>query len=371
MSSNSLDLAGTILRPKMPELDTIRGLAILGVFLYHALYHQSDLADWPRASRLFLTASWPGQMGVNLFFVLSGFLITGILVDSRCQPGYYVRFYKRRALRILPVYFVMVFVLALTRFAPLSSLALSLFYLTNVARLFGLPTGYPVLWSLAVEEQFYLLWPVFCRNFTARRLTLICSGIILLSPVSRYVSLLSTAAGNTDFHIHEYTWNSMDGLACGALLALSLREYQVTRRKLAQTSGVVLVLSLLAWCFAIPLGILSRQSSFGASFQVSFLNFGFTGLLGLFLAIGSGERAKMVQITALQFLGYISYGLYLFHFFLLRMYDRIVAERWSYIQRPGDMGHLLLRMLVVGALSVILAYLSRKYFEERFLRLKG
>lgn len=371
MISNSPDAAGTILRPKMPELDTIRGLAILGVFAYHALYRHSDPANWPRASRLFLTATWPGQMGVNLFFVLSGFLITGILVDTQFRPGYYVRFYKRRALRILPIYFVMVFILALTRSAPLSSLALSLLYLTNLARLFGLPTGYAVLWSLAVEEQFYLLWPLFCRNFTIRRLMMICSGIILLSPLFRYVSLLLTTTRGMDFHIHEYTWNSMDGLACGALLALGLREYQVSRSRLAQTCGVVLTISFLAWCFTIPLGILSRQTAVGAAFQVTLLNFGFTGLLLLFLVVGSGEYAKMVQISVLQFLGYISYGLYLFHTFLLSMYDKVVAARWHYVQRAGDIGHLLVRMAVVGALSVALAYLSRKYFEEEFLRLKG
>jgi peptidoglycan/LPS O-acetylase OafA/YrhL len=309
-------------------------------------------------------------MGVNLFFVLSGFLITGILVDSQSQPRYYIRFYKRRALRILPVYFVMVIILALTQFAPLPSLALSLVYLTNVARLFGLPTGYAVLWSLAVEEQFYLLWPLFCRNFTRRKLMMIGMGIILLSPVSRYVSLLLTTPKSMDFHIHEYTWNSMDGLACGALLALSLREYQLTRIKLAQTCGALLIISFLTWCFAIPLGILSRQTSVGAAFQVTLANFSFTGLLGLFLVVGSGEHAKMVQIAILQFLGYISYGLYLFHVFLLRTYDRVVVEQWRYVQRAGDIGHLVVRMVVVGALSVTLAYLSRKYFEEKFLRLK-
>lgn len=162
----------------------------------------------------------------------------------------------------------------------------------------------------------------------------------------------------------------MDGLACGALLALGLREYQVSRSRLAQTCGAVLTLSLLAWCFAIPLGILSRQTAVGAAFQVTLLNFGFTGLLLLFLVVGAGEYARLVQISVLQFLGYISYGLYLFHTFLFWMYDKVVAARWHYLQRAGDIGHLLVRMVVVGALSVALAYLSRKYFEEKFLRLK-
>src|ERR1700722_19067474 len=114
MTSNSPHSRSTILRPKMPELDTIRGIAILGVFLYHSLYAQPNLARWAQPIRLFLTATWPGRFGVNLFFVLSGFLITGILVDSQPRQGYYTRFYKRRALRILPAYLALVVVLALT-----------------------------------------------------------------------------------------------------------------------------------------------------------------------------------------------------------------------------------------------------------------
>ena len=162
----------------------------------------------------------------------------------------------------------------------------------------------------------------------------------------------------------------MDGLACGALVALCLQQYQLTRSKLAQSSGALLIGSLVVLCCAIPVGILSIHRPVGAAFQPTMLNFGFTGLLGLFLAVGSEEYAKLVRIKFLQFLGYISYGLYLVHGFILQMYDKVVARELHYLQLPDDVGHLLMRTVVVGMLSVIAAYVSRKYFEERFLRLK-
>src|SRR5277367_2162254 len=103
-----------ILRPIMPELDTVRGIAILMVFLFHSFedFTPSGLSV-PGWERLLLSAASLGWTGVNLFFVLSGFLITGILMDSANRPRYYSRFYSRRALRILPAYYLLIAVLVL------------------------------------------------------------------------------------------------------------------------------------------------------------------------------------------------------------------------------------------------------------------
>jgi peptidoglycan/LPS O-acetylase OafA/YrhL len=137
-----------LLRREMPELDTIRGLAILGVLLYHGLYWNVNLSNFPSLERIILTGMWAGRMGVDLFFVLSGFLITGILLDSRNRQDYYRRFYARRALRILPAYLLILAILAVTKYTPLSFVLLSLIYLSNLTPLFGIPIAYPVLWSL-------------------------------------------------------------------------------------------------------------------------------------------------------------------------------------------------------------------------------
>lgn len=350
-----------VLRARMPELDTVRGIAILGVFLYHALWGLPNTSYFP--IRILLKVIWVGHFGVNLFFVLSGFLITGILIDSRDEPAYYSRFYKRRALRILPAYFAVLALLAKSFSLPF--LLISLAYLSNLAPIFGIEDGYPVLWSLAVEEQFYLIWPLVCRKFTNKKLILLCFAVVALSPLSRYGSLhLSVLTPGREFEFNEYTWNSLDGLACGALLSTALREYNPTRAKFVRCCYGLILLAIAAWLSMIPWGILSRRTSVGVALQISLVNIAFTGLLGLILFVGSGQRPNWVRIKTLQFFGYISYGWYLNHYCLLVMYNRLI--RW-----PQNIGDGVIKLIAVGLLSVGTAYLSRKYFEEPFLRLKG
>src|ERR1700674_3297809 len=110
-------IAEPLLRPVMPELDSIRGIAILAVLLYHGFYWHTDLTAFPHFERLIITFFWTGRLGVNLFFVLSGFLITGLLLDARNRDDYYRRFYVRRALRILPAYLAIIVILAATHYA--------------------------------------------------------------------------------------------------------------------------------------------------------------------------------------------------------------------------------------------------------------
>src|ERR1700686_5077124 len=162
----------------MPELDVLRGIAILGVLFFHGF--RADYGELPftGARKLLIFATQPGSLGVNLFFVLSGFLITGILLESKSRPDYYRRFYARRALRILPAYYALLLLLFLTGLKPYSFLLLSFFYLANVTPLFGVPQVYSVLWSLAVEEQFYLLWPTLVHRLPVRVLERCVFGIV-------------------------------------------------------------------------------------------------------------------------------------------------------------------------------------------------
>ena len=353
---------GALLRHRMPELDTVRGLAILGVFLYHALWALPNTAGVSSAARTLLKVTWFGHFGVNLFFVLSGFLITGILIDSRDHRAYYSRFYKHRALRILPAYFLALAVLA--KSMPPSFVVLSLAYLSNLSPIFGIEIGYPVLWSLAVEEQFYLLWPLVCRSVTNKKLIGLCFAVVALSPLSRYASLhLSSLPAGREFEFNEYTWNSLDGLACGALLSTALREYKPTRAKFVRYCYGLILLAIVAWLCMIPWGIFSRRTGVGVALQISLVNIAFTGLLGLFLYVGSGPRPRWARIKTLQFLGYISYGWYLIHYAFLEAYNRLIG--W-----PQTIRDAVIKLIAVGLLSIGAAYLSRRYFEEPFLRLK-
>jgi len=177
-----------LVRRFMPELDVLRGIAVLGVLFFHGFRAEYGGLPFTGARRILLMATQPGALGVNLFFVLSGFLITGILLDSSARPDYYRRFYSRRALRILPAYYSLLILLGVLHQASAAFLGLSFVYLSNVTSLFGVSMDYHPLWSLAVEEHYYIVWPSVVRKLRARYLALFSLTICILIPVARAVS---------------------------------------------------------------------------------------------------------------------------------------------------------------------------------------
>ena len=207
----------------MPELDTLRGLAILMVLFYHGFYFAHARDTLSGVARIAHWVTRPGWLGVNLFFVLSGFLITGILFSSKAKPCYYKNFYIRRALRILPAFYLMLLILGLARQSSWSFLMVSFFYLANLSSLFGVSLYYPVLWSLAVEEHFYLIWPAVVRKLSVGSVGLCALAIVLMTPVLRGLSFYF---GHSTYF---YTWFVGDGLACGALLATLVRAPRIDR----------------------------------------------------------------------------------------------------------------------------------------------
>src|ERR1700704_885563 len=222
----SIRASGTLsLRSRIPELDSVRGMAVLLVLLFHGfIFTPIRIAPPSGVTRWFLCAAGGGWMGVNLFFVLSGFLITGILLNARNGPRYYRTFYWRRALRILPAYYLVLSVLVLVTHLGLAErtvgwpfLGLSFVYLANVTDLFGVPSQYTVLWSLAVEEHFYLFWPSAVRWLTRRGLTIACVALIVVCPALRAFYAIR------GYEYGGYTWLVADGLAWGALLAILVR----------------------------------------------------------------------------------------------------------------------------------------------------
>jgi peptidoglycan/LPS O-acetylase OafA/YrhL len=356
----------------MPELDTIRGLAILGVLLYHGLYVGVPLHEFPRIERLLLMPLWLGRLGVNLFFVLSGFLITGILHDARNGSGYYRRFYVRRALRILPAYLALIAILAVTKSVPAPFLILSVFFLSNIAPLLSVPITYPVLWSLAVEEHFYLLWPYAMRKLRDRSLMWLCLAVITLSPMSRLVSFfLTSRQGSVKYILNDYTWNTLDGLACGALLALVLREYHPMRRQLLTLCNALVAAAIVFLLLGLPFGIMNRQTAVGVALQVVPWHLAFTALLGFCLLLGTGKWQRVVQIKSLRFFGEISFGLYLVHPLVFRLIDKAAMRYGVWATPVPSVPRYMVRFIVASSTAIFAAFLSRRYFEERFLRMKG
>jgi peptidoglycan/LPS O-acetylase OafA/YrhL len=360
-----------IIRPVMPELDSIRGLAILGVLFYHGFYWHIDISRFPSTARIFLTMMWTGRMGVELFFVLSGFLITGILLRSTSQQNYYKRFYLRRALRIFPIYLLILLVLLVIRYAPISFIVLSLLYLSNLTPLFGVPMAYTVLWSLAVEEHFYFLWPMLVRRVSRIGLMAICFFVIAIVPLSRLATFYATFHnGLANYVSFEFTWNALDGLACGAVLSIWLNGFAVSRRKLLILSIILLAISVLMWMILWSHGILSFNNPVGAALQLVPWHLAFTSLLGLFLLIGTSNQRKLVQPGFLRFFGEISYGLYLIHVLMFDLVDYL-SNRGLRVAGTSTLTSLSVRFSLATTMAIVIAFVSRRYFEDWFLALKG
>jgi peptidoglycan/LPS O-acetylase OafA/YrhL len=358
-------LPESLIRPVMPELNTIRGIAILGVLFCHGFEWQYGNLHFGRWADGFIVTSGFGWLGVNLFFVLSGFLITGILLDSKEKPTFYRRFYTRRALRILPAYYLLLALLLILRSSQPAFLGLSFVYLANLSELFGVATGYGPLWSLAVEEHFYIVWPAFVRNLTRDRLALLSFAILVGTPILRAIGFIRGYGG-----LDWYTWFVADGLAAGSLLAIVLRS-SITRIQAQRLFAGLLLGGLVIGAIGQPFGITTRARLLGAALQYSVVNVIFAGVLLLFLLAGTSSRKRYVNSALLRFFGYISYGLYLDHVLAFRIYAQ-VCRRYSPMLVPtaGRFDLVVLKFAVAGGGAITAAYLSRRYFEERFLRMK-
>jgi peptidoglycan/LPS O-acetylase OafA/YrhL len=372
MIADSSPPSASLLRAHMPELDSARGLAVLGVLFYHCLYWARDLSVYKTWQQGILRSISVGQFGVNLFFVLSGFLITGILLDSRNRSDYYQRFYYRRALRILPAYYLTLLLLVLFGITSHAFLLTSLLYSSNLSALFGISLSYPVLWSLAVEEHFYLVWPTAARSMSSTLLLKVLLGIIALSPVSLllyHVHAVRTNTTSADFGF--YTWNNLDGLALGAIIAILLRRPSWTRKRAGWLAMGLFSVALVVVLIGLPLGILTRKCAFGEGFQHVPWNLSFGAFLVTLTLAGSGKWKSLVTPRLLIFFGRISYGLYLYHLMVLMAYDA-VERRTQWVTRVGGglWYQLWLRTAVVCIAAIAVSWLSRRYFEEPFLRLK-
>ncbi|MGA8490710.1 MAG: acyltransferase family protein, partial [Terriglobales bacterium] len=251
--------------------------------------------------------------------------------------------------------------------SSLSFVGLSFVYLANVTNFFGVSCGYGPLWSLAVEEHFYIFWPAVVHKLTSARLAAVSAGIVVFVPILRAICF-NWGWGKDG--LAWYTWFVADGLAAGSLLAIVLRT-AITRKRVEQLCALLLSLPFLLGALGWPLGITTRDRLLGAALQQTTVDIFFAGVLLLFLLVGTSSRKHYVNNSVLRFFGYISYGLYLNHILAFRMYDTVCLRYWpSLIPSNGHFELVLLKFAVAGTSAVAVAYVSRKYFEERFLRIK-
>ncbi len=353
----------------MPELNSVRGVAILMVLFYHGFASQQNVEAFAGFPRLVVWLASPGWTGVNLFFVLSGFLITGILLDTKHCHQYYRRFYFRRALRILPAYYGLLLMLAfLGRYGLQNErvswafLGLSAIYLANVTVLFGVPIQFGILWSLAVEEHFYLIWPIIVRSVNRRAVAFFALVIAVGATLARVV----TWRLEYDYFAH-YTWLVADGLALGSLLAVLMRGPLGSRKGLKW----ILLAAFLSATALLLLDVPLHRPVAGGALHITALNLLCTATVGAALLLGTSRWSFLVEHRVLLFFGEISYGLYLLHMLMFNIVDNL--QHRFFPQVPSFKGHfdvMALRFVLCGSLAIGLAFLSRWYFEEPFLRLK-
>ena len=343
-------------------LDSLRGVAILSVFMYHAFFWNGMRADWWLA-RAVLTLTRPAWLGVDLFFVLSGFLITGRLLDQRHAGtrDYYAGFYARRALRILPLYYTTLLAGGLVMWwageTSWKFLAASALFMPNIALLAGWWTTGPlgVLWSLGVEEQVYLVWPLLVRVFTVRRLAWLFVAIGLAEPLLRYATF---ASGLLREGLSIATWLRLDGFAWGGLLAIVVRDARLTHRRLLTIGGGAVLASAGLAAICVSTNSLSQRTVIGTSVQLACADLFFSGLLALCLWRAWTAPAPPRRALLASF-GRISYCLYLVHLFVFWGFDRIAD-----VSSPLPLAPTVLRAVIVLAVSTIIAELSWRYLER-------
>ncbi len=377
---------------RIPALDGMRGLAVGLVLMIH-LFGFSFLflgvlaptgfdAAWLKVART-------GWMGVDLFFVLSGFLITGILYESKGPIlAYFRNFYARRALRIFPAYyallFVLLFLVAIVFAAESDTIAVIRqdqfwfwTYLSNIRRLFvsAQPAGTLYLtghlWSLAIEEQFYLVWPVFVLMLQRKYLV----GVSILAIVGALMLrfMLVNYSEATPSGLYTFTPARIDALAIGALIAMLVRD-PAARQRLAAFAWPAAAISFcgIAVLFFARDG-LSPADPWVAVLGLSVIAVFFGSFLtGVILSPPSGRFNRLLSQPVMTWLGKYSYAIYLIHFPLVNL---MLRHTTFYNSFPEVFGSVVPRAIAFGvistALSLALALLSWRLIETPFLKLRS
>lgn len=368
----------------LPVFDGLRGIAILLVLLTHAV--ALSLEPITQLDRVVRSLARVGWTGVDLFFVLSGFLITGILLDTRGRPRWWRNFFARRTLRIFPLYygalaFLFVLLPRLTRWSEPDFMMLqdnqawfwghAVNVLMAITGGHGAPLNTSHFWSLSIEEQFYLFWPFVVWLCSTRGL-LRLAAIIMVAGIAFRLWLVLADPFHNAAAGYVLTPGRLDGLMTGAVLAVVARE-----RGLARLQGMV------PWAAGAGIAVLVTIAISRGGFEYRDAVMSVVGFPAIALVYGAALVAALTApathpITralsggVLGRLGKYSYGLYVFH------YPILGALEWKFgfshfgagwlggSRLPAVLGFALLGT----ALSYGIAWLSYNTYERQFLALK-
>lgn len=324
-------------------------------------YHFFQIANDGTSLTHFLSkAAVFGQTGVSLFFVLSGFLITRILLTTKESANFFQAFYLRRILRIFPLYYLYLvlyyFVLPLitqTDTAIWSEQFWYWFYLQGFPMTFHWThIGPDHFWSLAVEEHFYLFWPLLIYYIRLKYLKWIIAAVILTAVALRIVFVQQS------YETFYFTFTRMDELAMGALLAVLEQKRKLSPVYLRR----YLILFIIIALPLLLLWFLNRGNGnmFIQVIKYNFISLSYFFILCIILSSDAGGRLKLfLGSNVLNFLGRISYGLYVYHPFIFIVYSTYLLSGNVYIDFAGWF-----------LLTVAVATCSYYVFEHPFLKLK-
>lgn len=350
----------------IPALDGIRGLGVILVLFYH--YGSSTMALGLGTSVLQVTGI--GWSGVDLFFVLSGFLITGLLYDAKGKQNYFKNFYARRTLRIFPLYYfaaITVIILAvITGYGILggSNPVWVLLYVGNFQM--AINGGGSILdhfWSLAIEEQFYLVWPMIVLSLSRGKLMLVAAAMIVVSPLVRTLLVLNDAP---DLGVYVLTPARMDGLAMGALIALFVRG----PRGIAPLVPWAWRLGAISAAAFLVIVVVRRDFSTSdpviLTAGISLLTIMYASLLVLSLTFRPLQ--SVMEMPVMGWFGKYSYGLYVWHPIvnIILLHSPLTAKFEA--DTPLKVVALVVFAFMVSLLVTLASY---KFLEAPLLRLKS
>ncbi len=335
------------------ELDSIRAIAALSVMFLHfipSIYGSNNFIEFLKKYHSVF------QFGVPIFFVLSGFLISRILFEKKSEERYFVNFYTKRALRIFPLYYVVclliffVFPNLLSGLptANLNEIWPNLFYLQNFFISFNLPyVGPNHFWSLAVEEHFYLIWPLIIYYFDKINIKIIIITVIVIQPILRILLI------QKQIDIYYFTFTRLDEILYGSLLAIYEKEgRKISKKDLGIAIALVIIFAGLFVIFSGTGSLLIQ------GFKYSFFGYLFFCLVGL-LALNNFKNVKILRSKFLVYTGKISYGLYIYHPFVFTIYCNYFP-----LSNP------ILFFVASFGITYLIASASFFYFEKPILNLK-
>jgi peptidoglycan/LPS O-acetylase OafA/YrhL len=345
----------------------VRGIAVLLVLVFH--YARSWTGFGLHNPLKFLTEL--GWVGVDLFFVLSGFLITGILCDNRSSPNYFRNFYARRTLRIFPLYYMsLLFILLISTLWPTAGVwpEFSLFWFGIYATNFVMATGKSAallghFWTLAVEEQFYLLWPLAVALGTRSQLMRVLLVVVAAAFVLRVTLILLEV---DPFAVYVLTPTRMDTLAVGAFCALAIRS----------PAGMAAALRWAKATFPLCCGVFICIALWKRGFLpldpvVQTVGYTIVALgcaSGLILALGWRPFNAVADLALFRWLGKYSYGLYVWHVIINILLFYTPLKDYLGITGPILSGaYVLFAMLLVFGVSILCYH----FLERPFLQLKS